>query len=38
MKDSLIVLGFFVGGCLLGAWGFPRTRLRECSGFRFADR
>ena len=21
MKDSLIVLGFFVGGCLLGALG-----------------
>ena len=22
MKDSLIVLGFFVGGCLLGALGY----------------
>ena len=28
MKDSLIVLGFFVGGCLLGALGYLPVDLK----------
>ena len=29
MKDSLIVLGFFVGGCLLGALGYLPVDLKS---------
>lgn len=31
MKDSLIVLGFFVGGCLLGALGYLPVDLKFLS-------